>query len=304
MGGWNWIDKTDMRWGKLVAKEYLGDRKWLCYCDCGNDTIVSSNCLKMDKNKRSTMSCGCNLIGMKKDINFFNVIDTEEKAYTLGILAADGTVEDNIKNGNYSFRLALQQEDRDILEKIKKAIKSEVTIKEYKEEVSLPQGGTAISDMVSLLICSKKIVQDLSRYGIISNKSLVLKINFELIPDKFKRHFLRGLFDGDGTFSMYYQRSYHFEVGLIGSVFLMNQVKELVLERFPNFKIDVYHAKGCNKNTYRWIISRREDFKQFLDYLYEDSNIYLDRKYNKYCDIKNNISNLKFRKSPSYAINN
>ena len=74
MGGWNWIDKTGMRWGKLTAIKYLGSKKWLCHCDCGNNTIVNSNNLKMDKNKRSTMSCGCGHIGMQKDINFFKKI--------------------------------------------------------------------------------------------------------------------------------------------------------------------------------------------------------------------------------------
>lgn len=48
MGGWNWIDKTGMRWGKLTAIKYLESKKWLCHCDCGNNTIVNSSNLKRE----------------------------------------------------------------------------------------------------------------------------------------------------------------------------------------------------------------------------------------------------------------
>lgn len=44
-----------MRFGKLVAKKYLGNKRWLCDCDCGNKKIVLSHNLK----NNSTRSCGC-----------------------------------------------------------------------------------------------------------------------------------------------------------------------------------------------------------------------------------------------------
>ena len=54
-------DLTNQRFGKLVALKYIGCDKfgkaqWLCQCDCGNQTIVTSNLLKQGKTK----SCGCN----------------------------------------------------------------------------------------------------------------------------------------------------------------------------------------------------------------------------------------------------
>lgn len=43
-------DRTNIRYGKLVAKKYVGDSKWLCQCDCGNIKEISSG---------HTKSCGC-----------------------------------------------------------------------------------------------------------------------------------------------------------------------------------------------------------------------------------------------------
>ncbi len=51
MGGWNFIDRTNMRFGKLVAQKYLGNKKWLCHCDCGNDCIVDSDHLPVNSKK-------------------------------------------------------------------------------------------------------------------------------------------------------------------------------------------------------------------------------------------------------------
>ena len=48
-------DLKKQRFGKLLVIEYNGNGKWLCQCDCGNQTIVRSDYLK----SRHTQSCGC-----------------------------------------------------------------------------------------------------------------------------------------------------------------------------------------------------------------------------------------------------
>lgn len=50
------IDMTGERYGELVVKEYLGNRKWKCLCDCGETTVVSRSDLKAGKVK----TCGHN----------------------------------------------------------------------------------------------------------------------------------------------------------------------------------------------------------------------------------------------------
>ena len=51
----NFTDITNQHFGKLLAKQYLGNSKWLCKCDCGAFTTVSTNHLKSGH----TISCGC-----------------------------------------------------------------------------------------------------------------------------------------------------------------------------------------------------------------------------------------------------
>lgn len=48
-------DLTDMRFGRLVAKEYVGLGNWRCVCDCGNTTIARNNVLM----NGTRVSCGC-----------------------------------------------------------------------------------------------------------------------------------------------------------------------------------------------------------------------------------------------------
>jgi hypothetical protein len=50
------IDRTNLRYGKLVCKQYLGDGKWLCECDCGNKNVVVNG---YSLSTGHTKSCGC-----------------------------------------------------------------------------------------------------------------------------------------------------------------------------------------------------------------------------------------------------
>lgn len=38
----NWVDRKGTRHHKLTFVKYLGKTKWLCLCDCGNESVVSS----------------------------------------------------------------------------------------------------------------------------------------------------------------------------------------------------------------------------------------------------------------------
>ena len=187
MGGWNWIDKTGMRFGKLVAKEYLGKKKWKCLCDCGNITIVDSDELPIHSNRRGIKSCGCNIGKLSKNNNYFSVIDDEYKAYILGFLCADGCITKTKRS--YSWKIRLQKQDEDILHKIKEAVNTKTTIKYQNDIVKMPQGNLFQSETASLLVCNKQNVLDLINYGIIPNKTHNLHFNFDCMNKSLYRHF-------------------------------------------------------------------------------------------------------------------
>src|SRR5690606_11965662 len=120
---------------------------------------------------------------MKRKYNvnddFFDLIDTEEKAYWLGFLSADGC----ITRGNI-LKVRLAKYDENHLSKFLKSLKSDNKI--YRDKNS-----------VEIQISSQKLCDDLTRIGITRNKSLTIKpIN---LPTEIYRHYWRGIFDGDGS---------------------------------------------------------------------------------------------------------
>lgn len=286
MGGWNFIDRTNMRFGKLVAQKYLGNKKWLCHCDCGNDCIVDSDHLPVNSTRRMQKSCGClresRLIEEK---HFFDNIDNEEKAYILGFAASDGTVSHDTERGTYSLKFVVNSIDTQLLEDFKQSLKSKVKIKTFETTTNLPQGGTCVSEMSSVLFCSKSLVEGLIDKGVTPRKSLTLNVDYNKIPDKLKRHFWRGLFDGDGTFGLFGKKKI-LEVSLTTSKVMAESTKKEILKLFPDFKINFYERKECSGLTYNLIFTTQKDGFSFLEYMYEDCNIKLNRKFEKYKTIK------------------
>jgi hypothetical protein len=117
--------------------------------------------------------------------DYFAEIDTEEKAYFLGLLFADGSVQAEGKS--WRIRLTLQRQDQDVVERLKQAI-----------SYSGPLRGPA--KYVTLQVSSRAMGGDLVRHGCVPRKSLVLK--YPVIDERWTWPFIRGYFDGDGSLSI------------------------------------------------------------------------------------------------------
>jgi hypothetical protein len=115
----------------------------------------------------------------------FERIDTEEKAYWLGFLYADGCVLQ--QRGRGRAFLILQSQDYSHIEKFRRFLKSDYPIHSY------PKSGS-----VGIRIASEKMFHDLVLLGCIPRKSLYLQWPKSL-PFHLSRHFIRGYFDGDGS---------------------------------------------------------------------------------------------------------
>lgn len=63
---------------------------------------------------------------------------------------------------------------------------------------------------------------------------------------------------------------------------MLNKIKDIFIQQFPNTKIYIYNRHKENPQNGTMIISNNQDMFNILNYIYKDSNIYLDRKYNKY----------------------
>lgn len=117
----------------------------------------------------------------KCDDNYFENINTSNKAYILGFIAADGCVLDN-----NTLQITIKKDDIEILNFIKKELQYE--------------GSFAINReiYISLRVKSKKICQDLSKYFIVPRKTKILKFPTNINPI-FYKDYIRGYFDGDGS---------------------------------------------------------------------------------------------------------
>ena len=187
----------------------------------------------------------------KIDSSYFDKIDTEGKAYWLGFFAADGHIT---QRGQIVIALALR--DRLHLEKFLEMLNSNYTLKIIKGEFP----------SVKLAIGNRVLSERLIELGIQKPKNCSL--TFNSIPDKLKMHFVRGIFDGDGWVS---RNGYQFSICSNDKTFL-----NLLRSHLPN--IDGLLIKHFRGNAYYLLSYRKAITKKFLDYIYNDATIYLDRK--------------------------
>lgn len=197
----------------------------------------------------------------KYNRNFFDTIDTEEKAYWAGFIAADG----NIRNDFHKMRIELNIKDKEHLEEFKRNINGDMPIKEsirYKNH-------SCYIDLNSVQIC-----KSLNKIGITPNKSLTLKVDFNQIPTSLIHHFIRGYFDGDGSLCHTIQDGkIRWQISFIGT----QDTLSYFLSCFNK-----NHVLSTCGNNFRFNFSRFIDVKEILNYIYQDCHIYLERKYEKY----------------------
>jgi transposase-like protein len=216
--------------------------------------------------------------------DFFDNIDSEEKAYILGFLYADGcnSTEQN------AVKLSLIEDDKEILEKISSIIQPDKPLycKTLKKELS----GSFINrkNQYSLVITNKRISNRLVELGCIKAKTNKITFpNRYSLPKILHNHFIRGYFDGDGHVS----KGKHKKFSIIGTVVFLEEIQNILINEL-NFKKIKIHNINKNKNVNIGDLTYGGIFQciTFRDWLYKDATIYLKRKkevFNSYvCNTK------------------
>lgn len=129
------------------------------------------------------------------DHNFFSK-NTPKVFYWAGFIAADGCVMKKNEDRYKVLVITLSIKDKDHLLKFKRAIKYKGSIYENDK----PESGTA--PYCSIQIRSDKIFNDLKRFGVVPQKSLIFKLPSNMKNHKLINHFLRGYADGDGSWGI------------------------------------------------------------------------------------------------------
>lgn len=226
----------------------------------------------------------------QKDI-FFDIIDSEEKAYILGLYVGDGCVL-RCDNNSYTFNISLQKNDEEILEKIISIISPYTKLTYINKHIN--HYGYFSKDMCRLRISSKQIVETLEKHNLGFNKTYKQKSVANYVPKNLMQHFIRGYFDADGCIS--YSKGKRVINGKLyeysNCIWNIISKDRSILEEIKNVLIffglhpNIYaDSKGC----FLVSLTRKKEFQKLYDLLYENSTLYLNRKKEKFKKILETI---------------
>lgn len=198
----------------------------------------------------------------KCDENFFESIDSHEKAYLLGFLWADG--HNNPRSG---LKLMIHNKDIEILNYFKEYMRCDSPIK-YRDNYCI------------FSINRSKIYNDLLKLGMYTNKS-INNLLWPIIDTIFYNSFILGLFDGDGsicrketTFAVSFANGYNL-LKLLETYLNSNNIQTNPIR----YRYGVDRPQACQLD-----ISGLENINRLKSLMYRDSKIFMSRKFNLFTD--------------------
>jgi hypothetical protein len=203
-----------------------------------------------------------NLSKQKLNFNhhYFESIDSEDKAYFLGYLMADGCISEQKQRLDFG----IHTKDKYILEVFKQKLYSVNKIRTYKNNVSI------------INHTSRKMILDLKTLGCTPRKSLTLK--FPILSEKYKWDFIRGYFDGDGCATNHGKPlkngSIRIRINFIGTKEFLTSLQNIFN---TNYKLIL---TGNNKQTYKLEITSKSNLDYIISNMYDNATIFLLRKRN------------------------
>ena len=230
----------------------------------------------------------------KFDENVFDIINTEEKAYWLGFIYADGSLSSRDNN----FELSLKGSDFEHL------CKFNTFMKHHKDNVKM--GFVSLNGKhftrCRWSITNKHLWNTLNNYGCTPQKSLTL-----IFPDPqiftnrcLIKHFIRGYFDGNGCISQTSSNAHHrtyMDDEMLSPVSKFTGPKailEVIQSYIPIDNNDRKLEQNSNNNDIIYTLTYSQQKSRILfKYLYNDCTIYLNRKYKLAEFFKNNCRSFK-----------
>ena len=210
---------------------------------------------------------------------FFDEIDTEEKAYWLGFLYADGY--NNEKRKEVKIRLAIK--DKEHLLKLRDTLY-------VKKDRPLYYGiNFKKNKWCELMINSTHFSKQLSKLGCVQAKTFVVQFPSFLQDECLKRAFIRGVFDGDGSIGLYrhYTGSPKYIFSITGNHSFLLDIQQVLIQ-FCNVKknkISLNNREGRSNQIGSLVYTGGEQCKRIRDWLYKDATIFLPRKMNTFFKI-------------------
>lgn len=203
--------------------------------------------------------------------DYFNTIDSQLKAYFLGLIITDGCIYS--KNGRTpSVSLTLQKNDAYLIDRF---------IKEIHSNKVVTTDGRGCCEVA---INSSKMVSDLHKYGVQERKSLQAIFPSNL-PIDYYPSLLRGIIDGDGSISFYARKGRKCHTKAI-RLCSGNEKFLLDIVGFLHRVVDIDTVNVYRDKENLWSIAYRKtaSLLKLIDYLYSGAEIYMKRK-KELCDL-------------------
>lgn len=190
---------------------------------------------------------------------FFDVLDTEEKVYWLGFLAAD------VSRGPNFILLELGLKDKDHLSKLLKALDSN-----YPVQIRRRVRDGKVQKTAKVRIGSSYMLGRLQELGVGTDINVDSTIPLNLV-----KHFWRGFFDGDGSISQAQRpgRKPYWNLNFVGT--------KITVQRFAAFCRTVSSTRAVPIRTGKIWFYRVEGAyvcQSVLRLLYDGASVYLSRK--------------------------
>lgn len=195
------------------------------------------------------------------NIRFFREIDSPEKAYFLGFIAADGCVQDFTKSSS-GLSITIHSRDGYILEKLRSYIGCEN-----------PVYGVRGGEHSRFTLANKDLVSDLAQYDIGHRKSLTMGNFLKNVPRGMRKFAILGYFDGDGSLTIQPKHNNRAYVQIRGT-------EELLLGVVEEMGITSFHLSKKDSIP-NLSIGSRENVVKFYD-LYDGCPVFLTRKRSKF----------------------
>lgn len=252
----------------MIMELYYSGKKIPDICEelvCNKSMIYRKfNEWNIKRRKRIKSTERCNAI-YNVDSHYFDSIDCEHKAYWLGFMVSDGFVNEK------EISFCLKKDDIEAIESFRNDLKSNHLIKFNKD------GNPFIT-----IVC-KNLCDSLHSYGLHNRKSWDFDIEaiVNKLPKEYEHHFIRGLFDGDGSIKYYdypYLKKTQFHFGYTG----LKNVCEYIKNKL-NIQRELIHE---GNTTYTLVSRNFKNINDIYNYLYKDATIYLSRKHETFLKIQ------------------
>jgi hypothetical protein len=196
----------------------------------------------------------------------FFATDTEASSYWAGFIAADGTV----RKGD--VRVAIKAGDKPHIERFAADVGYSGPIKIYTRKPGIIAGRQSVNptSMCGICIWSPQMVRDLERFGVVQNKSLILRPWDG--PEHLMPHYWRGLVDGDGSWGFANKKRYAF-CNLCGTRAVVEAFSKFI-EQNTGYKSRVWP----NRNAFITTVQSSVAVQALARVLYANATVSMPRK--------------------------